>query len=386
MLAYTDYPTDGRVRREAETIAALGKYDVTVLVPKMKNRPSTCTMDGVQITALPTHKYQGKSNARYLLSYADFFLRCLVLCTRLFMEKRLDILHIHNMPDFLVFAGILPRLFGKKIILDLHDTLPETYATKFSNADSILQKIVHLEEKVSCRFAHRVICVNHVQKDAVVKRGVPPEKTVISMNVPDPKRFTPRRAPDNTGRHPKNGFHLVYHGTLARRLGIDIAIEAVARLVAEIPGIKFHILGSGDDAEEFVQLCRALNLNGAVQFNRKMVPIETLPPLLETMNLGVIANRKNAATQLMLPVKMLEYMALGIPVVAPDLEGIRHYFSDDAVRYFKAEDVESLSDAIHDLYRHPEKAQKQAQNAGIFLQQHGWEKHRLNLIHLYETL
>ena len=187
------------------------------------------------------------------------------------------------MPNFLVGAAILPHLCGKKVILDIHDSMPETYLTKFDKGlNRLIFRLLCWEEALCCSIAHKVICVNHVQSAALIKRKISPKKMVISMNVPDPGVFvidtTRNRKSD------KNGFKLVYHGTLTSRLGIDIAIRAVAKLVDEIPGLEFFIMGNGDDLDEYVRLSKSLGLNGQVHFNRKMVPIEKLGEMIQQMN------------------------------------------------------------------------------------------------------
>jgi glycosyltransferase involved in cell wall biosynthesis len=203
------------------------------------------------------------------------------------------------------------------------------------------------------------------------------------LNVPDPKifKFETREKDEN-----KKTFDLVYHGTIDRMLGIDLAIHAVSRLILEIPQIQFHILGEGSNLEELENLSRKFGVEERVHFSKKSFPVEKLPDLLKTMDLGIIPNRRNIATELMLPVKLLEYVAIGIPVVSARHKAIKHYFSEDMVAYFEPEDVESMRGAILNIYRNKSQREQQVFNAKRFIDQYGWEKHRWNLINLYQSL
>lgn len=386
MIVYSDYFWDARPRREAETLSALPGYRVTVLALKTTVRPRTYDLDGVNVVEMDETQYCGKSKFRYMLSYIKFMTLSFSTCTKLFISRKVDIVHVHNMPNFLLLAGIVPRLFGNKLILDVHDTVPETFMVKFNTSRQMLFKSLCLEESLSCALAHEIICVNHVQRDVLVKRGIPLEKMHICMNVPDHKRFNSKNT-KKTGKRDHSGFRMVYHGTIVKRLGIDLAIEAVARLINKIPDLEFHIWGkSGDDLDEFVALSEELGVKDKIYFLSKGVPLENLPSKLSGMDLGVVGNRKNIATELMLPVKMLEYIALGIPVVVPRLKGIEYYFSDEMVSYYEPENVDSMAGAVLRLYKDRSMRKKQAEKAKAFLDQYGWKKHQMGLIGLYESL
>ena len=339
MLAYTLYSIDARIRREAETLVSHG-YSVKILVPREHEKPENYKLDGVDVRELNIAKYQGKSNISYLLSYIWFTLVASLTCNSLFLKKKLDVIHVHNMPNFLVFAGLIPRMFGTKMILDTHDSMPETYSAKFSHNSSIIFKIMCWEEAVCCRLANRVICVNHPQKDVLAARGIPAKKIHIIMNVPDHVRFNLEEKGKYPGTDPGT-FKLVYHGTQARRLGVDFVIKAVAKLSGTIPGLKFYNFGGGDDLDGFILLSKELGIEKDVYFSKKNIPIEDLPELLAKMDVGIVANRKNQATALMLPVKMLEYIAFDIPVIAPRLETIQYYFNEEMVTFFEPENVDS---------------------------------------------
>jgi glycosyltransferase involved in cell wall biosynthesis len=385
MIAYTNYSTDARVRREAETLARHGSK-VVFLSLSENATPVQYELNGVTVRELPIHKYRGKNGSDYILSYCKFLLAATGVCTKLFFQRQIEVVHVHNMPDFLVFAGLVPRLFGKKLILDIHDSIPETYSSKFGKFSKLTHRLLCLEESVCCRVAHRVICVNDVQREVLVQRGIPREKTSLVLNVPDPNIF--RFNPKGMDASSENGdsFNLVYHGIIEHMLGIDLAIQGVARLIDKIPGLHLYILGSGADFSDFEDLAKRLEVDERIHFSKKYFPVESLPDLLKGMDVGIIPNRRNAATDLMLPVKLLEYVGIGIPVVTARLQAIEHYFSENMVSYFEPGDVESMTRAIFDLYKNRVKRRQQVTQASLFLERFGWEKHQRELLNLYRNL
>jgi glycosyltransferase involved in cell wall biosynthesis len=385
MIAYTDYVVDARVRREAETLAAHG-FHVRCLCLTTKNTPGSApfVLDGVDVHALPIFKYRGKSTLAYIASYLQFLISASSACLRLLARGELDVVHVHNIPDFLVLAGLLPRLVGTKLVLDVHDSVPETFVTKFCST-SIVWKALCLEERLSALFAHRVICVNHSQRDTLVARGIAASKTFISMNVPDPKIFN-RLSPGDRPAECAAQLNLVYHGTMAERLGVDLVIRAAAQLQSRIPCARLHLWGHGDDLAKFQRLAQELNIENTVLFQPDGFPLNELPRALRSMDVGVIGNRRTAAGDLMLPVKLLEYIALDIPVVVPRLKTIQQYFSDDMVAYYDPEDIESLTDAVYRLYREPKMRARQAARARVFLAEYGWERQGAELVSFYRSL
>jgi glycosyltransferase involved in cell wall biosynthesis len=168
-------------------------------------------------------------------------------------------------------------------------------------------------------------------------------------------------------------FRVVNHGTIAKRLGIDLLVRAVAKLVPAVPEMELHIIGGGDDLEEIAALSRELGIHEKVHFHQP-VRWDVLPGELRGMDVGVIANRVNIASDLMLPSKLIDYVSLGIPAVVPRFKTIEHYFTGEMVSYFDAEDVESMAEAILRLYHDKARRQSQAAMAKSFLDQNGWDK------------
>jgi len=389
MIVYSLYTFDARVRREAETLASEPDYNVTVIALKETSSPRTYLLEGVEICELNVPKYRGASMFKYLLSYLWFCISAFCECTRLSIKTGIDVVHVHNMPNMLVFCGIIPALMGKRIVLDVHDTVIETYASKFNSIPNrmirnVLNTLLRLEEFLSGAFTDKIIAVNEIQRRRLIGRGIPESKIIISMNVPDPKRFYGK--PPGLKTSQDTHFNVVYFGTITQRLGIDLAVRAMKNLVDHIPGIRLHIIGDGEDKLKFKRLSESLNLDNVVRFSETYYPLEELMPLLRQMDVCVIPNRRNEATELMLPVKMMESIALDIPVVVPRLEAIQHYFSDDMVFYFEPDDVDSMAHAILNAYQDEKNRSTKVRNAQFSLDEYGWENHKHILLNAYKQL
>jgi glycosyltransferase involved in cell wall biosynthesis len=380
MIAYTSYATENRARLEAEALVDMG-FEVIFLVLKEGKTPRTYADDrGVIVQELNLGKYCGKSSVRYVLSYFAFLALALVACTYQFFAKGLSVVHVHNMPDFLVFAGLVPRLCGRPLILDIHDSMAETYLGKFNTNSRMLFQVLRIEEVICCWFATSVICVNHPQRDAVIEHGVPAEKIATILSIP---KFTSRKS-SSDDRDVAESFKLVYHGTISTRLGLDLAVEAVAKLSHVISDLEFHIYGSGDDLNEVLHHADVLGVADRVLFHG-VVDWEKLPETLKAMDVGIVANRRNIATELMLPAKLMDYVSLGIPSVAPRLKAIEYYFSEDMVSLFRPENVDELAAAIFHLYSDKSRRIRQARMATRFLQQYRWENQKSRLRELYRA-
>ncbi|WP_239493527.1 glycosyltransferase family 4 protein [Luteitalea sp. TBR-22] len=382
MVVYTNYDNDARVRREAETLAANG-FRVVCFSNRTSDRPRRYMLDGVDVRELDVPKYRGKSGAAYLASYGRFLLKASVACVQLSREARVDVVHCHNLPDILSFAGLVPRLRGSRVVLDIHDSIPETFASKFANG-ALRWKLLCLEERLGTLIADRVICVNHPQRDALITRGLPAGKTFVSMNVPDPRIFVPTQG--SVAARPDGAFNLVYHGTMASRLGVDLVLRAVHALAERLPRLRLHLWGGGDDLPAFQALASQLGVADRIHFRPQGYPLEELPDRLASMDVGVVGNRRSPAGELMLPVKLLEYAALGIPAVVPRLRTISHYFSDEMVMYYEPGDVASMAEAIERLLGDQIRRREQPRKAAEFLNQHGWHQQGPELVDFYRSL
>jgi glycosyltransferase involved in cell wall biosynthesis len=295
------------------------------------------------------------------------------------------------MPDFMVFAALLPRLLGRAVILDIHDTMPEIYRGKFGvGAGHPLIRLLRFQERLSGAFAHRVLTSEHTKRGALIEHGLDGRKIEVLLNLPDPRIFReaetapePRAA---TGADGGGEFRLVFHGTMAARLGLDVAIRAVARLAPDLPDLRLDLIGDGDQRGELVALARTLGIADRVRFSDGFVPVEELPARLRGADLAVIPTRDEISTRYMLPTKLVEYVVLGIPAVVAPTHTILHYFDETQVAFFTPGDDASLAEEIRVLHDAPERRRSLARGAARFLDRYRWETHKQVYLDLVDGL
>jgi glycosyltransferase involved in cell wall biosynthesis len=383
MIAYTNYRRDSRVRREAEALAACGDT-VDFLCLKENDGSRDGILSGVRLVYLNISQYRGDSTLRYMLSYLTFFLLATFRIALEHAKNRYEIVHVHTMPDFLVFSAIIPKLFGAKVILDVHDLMPELYASKFgAGRASRAVKFLTFVERCSIAFAHGAIAVQKPHLDALVSHGNPPEKFLTLLNTPDERIFT-RQAPAAPRRD--GHFRMIFHGTISPRQGLEVAVRAVAIVRRKIPHLSFDILGDGDGLAQLMRLTHELSLDDVVRFSGGYLPVDRLCGEIRSADLGLVPILNDSFTRYILPVKLLEYVFLGIPSITSRTPTIESYFDPSMVRYVEPGNVESLADAMYDLYSHPEKRRSLAENANRFNERFSWEKQRMQFSHFVEKV
>jgi glycosyltransferase involved in cell wall biosynthesis len=381
MLAYSVYPADSRVRREAESLVQRGD-DVTVVCLNEPDAPRRETIDGVQVHRSLIRRYRGSSYG-YLASYLLFLGYSLFKLSFSHIKHRYQVVQVHTMPDFLVFATLVPRLLGARILLDVHDLVPELYMTKFDvSASSPVIRAVKGIERMSVRYAHRAIAVSEPHLSALVGHGNSSDKFVNLLNVPDERYFFYRGfgVTGNRGR-----FEIVYHGTVEKRYGLETALEAVKLLKADIPGIRLSIIGDGSDLDRLVDRAQTMNLNGQVTFEKKYTQPQ-LMSRLSSADVGVVPLVIDQFTRFTIPTKMLEYVTIGIPVLITRIEAVEVYFDTAMVMYFEAGDSRDLAGKLLDLYHNPARRQQLVDNALRFTSTYCWERQKQTYYRLLDEL
>ncbi|HEX6034262.1 MAG TPA: glycosyltransferase family 4 protein [Anaerolineales bacterium] len=374
MVVHSHYPIgEPRVERQAKALIQRG-YHVDVICLRNEHEKPFEQVDGVEIFRLPVKRHRGVGPAVQMIEYLVFFILAFFRLSLLYLQRRYDSVQIHNLPDFLVFAALIPKLGGARILLDLHDLMPEFFASSFKTGmKSGAVRLLLIQEKLSCRFADHVITVTELWRKSLIQRGVAAEKVSVVMNVADDAIFRRTMLADSE-KKPAGSFNLIYHGTLAHRYGIDLLIEALAMLRSQIPGIHLVIHGRGEFIEELRRQAKELNVESLITFSTQYLPMTDVPRLIQEADLGIVPYRRDIFTDGILPTKLMEYVALGVPVLAADTPIIRQYFSETMVQYFQPGDSNDLARNILWLYQHRDRLAMLAQNADQFNQQYSWNR------------
>jgi glycosyltransferase involved in cell wall biosynthesis len=350
MIAYTNYRTDPRVIRAAEAAAGAG-FDVDVLVLRRPDDPVEESIRRVRVIHLNQTRYRGGGTVRYVLAYLEFFLRAFFKTASLHFRKRYAVVHVHNMPDFFVFCALLPKLMGAKVLLDIHDPMPNTFASKFKSGEGgLLFKLLLWQERLSAAFANRILTVHEPVKQYVLvqQHKLAADAVDVIANFPDDSVFKLKPPVPPDGR-----LRLAFHGTILERLGLRNAMHALAGM-RHRDRVTVRIIGEGDFSEALKALIRTLDLGSVVQFDNRMHPLHEIPAMLADCNLGLVPLEISSITKYVLPLKLLEYLSLGLPCVTVRNAAIGYYFGEDDCLFYDPDNPESLRTILDRLVAEPE--------------------------------
>lgn len=386
MVVHAYYPLgETRVEREAHALIDQG-YEVDVICLKVSGDLSNETINGVGIHRLPVSRHKKSGRFIQLLEYLAFFILASIKLSALFYSRRYDCVQVHNLPDFLVLSAVIPKIFGTRIILNIHDLMPDFYAASINgDFSSFPVRLILWEEKISCSFADHVICVTENARQALIDRGVPAAKISIVMNVADSKIFY-RLPRDEFQPKDHNEFRLVYHGAVTKRYGVDLLVIALAQIRNQIPEIKLKLIGGGEFWDELISLTKDLQLEDYVSFTPNVVLVSDLPDILRACHIGIVPNRNDCFTDGLLPTKMMEYAALGIPIIAAKTTTISAYFDSDMVSFFQPGNSEDLSAKIIELYKNPQLRTNLIEKSNKFNEEYSWDKVAADYVQLVNRL
>lgn len=378
VIAYTTYIHDGRVKRHAEALAQRGDRVDAITIDAGVTGP----INGVNVIGLSLPRYRGASRSGYVKSYLRFFTMATRKALELARKQPYDVAIVCTMPDAAILSAVLLRRKGTRLVLDVHDTMPELYRDKFPGAlGAAGARVMMMEERLSAWWADLVLAVHEPHRERLIESGIGPDKIRVVLNSPDDRIFVAPRAVNRDPEH----FTLVCHGTITHRMGLDLAIRALAKVRERIPRARLIVIGAGDYLQEVRALTDQLKLEDRVIF-KDLVPVDKLPPLLCEADVGLVPNRASSATHLMLPVKLLDYAMLGIPAICSRLRTVDYYFGDGGVRFFRPGDVDDLAGAIEVLYNSREVGRQLAQRARQIVDRIDWPNQRLEFYRAIDSI
>jgi len=367
MLAYTYYETDNRVRRYAETLVRRGDI-VDVFALSQKAQGTFQIINGVNVYRIQERIINERGKFAYLYRLLKFLLRSGILLTKKHLTQPYDVVHVHSVPDFEVFAAFLVKLMGAKVILDIHDLVPEFYGAKFgTNGNSMIFKSLVLAEKLSIRFSDHVIISNHIWYDRLISRSVNRSKCTVIMNYPDNTIFGPNNKPPKVSSE----FKMLYPGTLSWHQGLDVAIKAFARISEQVPQANFYLYGDGPQRAELEELILKLGLEDRVLM-KGLRPIDEIARIMADADLGIVPKRDDSFGGEAFSTKTLEFMSLGVPIIVSRTRIDKYYFNDDCVRFFQPESEQELADSMLYLITNEDARRRLVGNALNVAAENSW--------------
>jgi glycosyltransferase involved in cell wall biosynthesis len=390
IVRHSFYPFELNVKREAEALRDAG-FEVNVICLRGPGEAAEETIEGVRVYRLPIGHRRGKI-LRYLWEYNAFFILATSKLARLHRRHHFAAVQVNTMPDYLVFAAWFPKMTGAKVVLHLHEPVPELFQTMFPNrwyTRAFVWTVTRVEQ-AAIRFADRVLTVTDQMRDNYVRRGADPAKFTVVVNVPDDRHFRreryhhlrPRIEAIKAEERARGVFRVLTHGAIEERYGFDTIVRAIAHARERVPGIQFRFMGAGGYLDEVLCLARETGVADRVH-HLGFVPFDQMIEEILLADVCVVAVKKNAYSVLVHTNKMFEYIALERPVIASRLGSVAAYAPDDALLFFESGDHGDLAAKLTWAAAHPQELARQVTTAARMYQTLQWEKEKQGYVAVY---
>jgi glycosyltransferase involved in cell wall biosynthesis len=349
-------PADRRVWQECTTLRDHG-WDVEVICPRGDDRDTEreTVIDGVHIQRYPLDAATG-GPVGYLREYGQALWRTLRAVRHVRRRGPIDVVHLCNPPDLFFIIALLLKLRGTRVIFDQHDLIPELYLSRFRPKRDALYWAMRLAEFLTYRVADVVVSTNESYRELAVRRGrVRPERTFTVRSAPAGERF--HEVPVEPALRQGKKHLLAYLGVMGPQDGVDYAVRALAHLRAEHRD-DWHavFMGNGDALDDVRALAGSLGLGDCTTFTGWTNTPDILR-YLSTAAVGLAPDPRNPLNDLSTMNKIVEYMAMGIPVVSFDLRESR-VSADEAAVYASDNDEEQFASLISELLDDPERRRR----------------------------
>jgi glycosyltransferase involved in cell wall biosynthesis len=381
MVHYSDFIVDSRIQRQARALAERGDHVDCVCLSD--DAELSVGLGRIALHRASAGKPRGGARA-YVAGNARFLAGAARKVSALDRQRGYDLVEIHNMPDALVFTALRPKLRGVPMVLNFHDTFPELFATIFDRPPNHpLVRLIRTEERFSAALADCHVFVTPEARDVLRSRGIEAPRARVVMNTPDERVFGERRAPLEP---PGDGeLRIVYHGGLADRFGVDALVRAIAILRERGVPVTLDVYGSDEEAARHLASTVSTIAPDGVRIAPRPTPVGEVPERLAHAHLGVVPTRRNDFTEMLLPVKLLEYVHMGLPAIASRLPVIERYFGDDLM-LAEPGDPASIASAIEAVRSNPCAARARAERASKRLEQVEWRRQRDGYLRLIDEL
>jgi len=383
MVVHAVFPGDPRVRRQSDVLLDAG-HQIDLFCLRGPDEAAEETAGGLRIVRLPVNRaFHGF--AGHMAEYLAFAGLAAVRLTREHRRQRYQLVQVATVPDFLAFSAFPLKLSGVPLLLDLHEDMPEFFRDRFAPPLlRPLRPLVSGSSRAAAAAATELITVHEPLRQLSIARGVAPEKIHVVMNSADTRLFDPTRYP----RRPfmEDGeLRLVHHSNLQRIYGLDVAVEALALIDPDELPHRLDVYGDGPFRAQIEAAIARTDTAARVHLNGR-VPMDDLPALLAGSDIGLVPSRPEPYLQYSLSTKLLEYAAMGVPIIASDLATFRAHFSDEAIRFVRGGDPAALAAAIRGLAADPTATARLGAEAHRQAADYAWENQARLYLDIVERL
>ncbi len=374
------FPQCGRVRKEVNALNSAGvRVDIVCLRKSSKDKLIEKNEFG-NIFRLPFSHHRGNVIVYGCNYFATLFLFFIVL-TILYIKNRYDFIQVNTMPDILIFTTAFAKLAGAKVVLDVHEPMPELFETIFGNKFKLIIQFIKWCQRISVRYADACVTVTEElrKKLSESEQGVDYNKILVVRNVCD-ESFAKYRLESLHQR--TDSFHLVMHGLIEERYGHELVVEALSMIRNSIPGITLDITGDGTYINKVLTRARSLSCSDIVTYHG-FLPFNDMINILRNADLGIVAVKRSRYSELVDTDKSYEYITMGLPVIASRLPVIANTFSEKNIQFFEPDDAAGLGKAILNLFFDPMKRMAMRNSALSELEAISWQKQKEIYLSLY---
>jgi glycosyltransferase involved in cell wall biosynthesis len=377
------FPLDPQLTKRVDALVSAG-HEVDLICSTRPGQKRVERSGALTIHRLPIGRGRGNP-VRYLYEFTAFLVAATLLVSAMHLRRRYALVQVHAIPDWLVFAAFVPRLFGARVILELQECMPEFLAMKYGLAPAHpFVGLLGAIEQASIAFADVVITCTDQMRERFIERGAAGHKIgviLLSANEEtfDPDRFTATPSSDER-------FVLIFHGTIEESFGVDTVVRAVALLKNEIPGLQLKIFGDGTFRPRVTSLIRELGLEDRVWSSAGWAPLPELVSAIASADAGLVPTRHSAFRDLTHSTKLFDLVAMRKPAIVARLRSIAAYFDDSCLQYFESGNANDLARAIRELHADPERRRRLAQRATEVSEPYRWTHQRENYLRIVERL
>jgi len=372
MITISSYPHDPRIRREVEELEKNG-YEIDIISISFENQKKIEKYGNITAYRVAEYLPGREEMVQYLVYSFLYMIKSFFKLQQLHKKRKYSLIQIHNMPDYLIFVAFIQKLLKIPLILDIHDLALELFEEKWPGLKyKFIKRIIKKIEKISCSFADHIITVTEGCKEKLVQRGISPDKITLILNTANIKifKFSTRSEYQIINKNAK----LIYHGTVAKRFGIHLIIDAMKFVIEKIPGSVVNIYGRYDSNYKSYlnERIDVLGLSENVKLNG-VLDRDEVPDVIRNSDIGVVPYLNNPYMHLALPTKACEFAAIGIPIVSTYLHTMALTFGSDSISFVNSENPEEFAARIIELCLNPELRKLRVDEAYQDVSEISWE-------------